>query len=75
MMLRVSYITSPLCTNICCIYSTEPGDLPEGDGVFALCSIVEPSHTPTLKPCNAFGEGGYDIYRASTALRKCKLAF
>jgi hypothetical protein len=74
-MLLVSFTLFPLCTIFCCFCGTEPGDLPDGDGVFALCRIVEPSYTPTLKPRNADGEGGYDIYRASTALRKCKLAF
>jgi hypothetical protein len=73
-VLRVSYIIFSLCTN-----NAEPGDPPDGDSVFAVCRIVEPcalsSHTPTLKPRNADGEGGYDIYRASTAFRKCKLAF
>lgn len=33
---------------ICSFCSTEPCDLPDGDGVRALCRIVDPSHTHRL---------------------------
>jgi hypothetical protein len=38
-----------------------------------LCSLL--AHTDSTKLCSAGGEGSYDIYRADTAFRKCKLAF